>query len=131
KFTIPASTILPARGYVIFDQNQMGFSLNTSGETIYFRNAAGNRMLDALKFRGQENGISIGRYPDGGPEFHRMASLTLGSANGARRLDDVVINEIMYDPISGESDEEFIELYNRSNGTVDLSGWRLRGGISY
>ncbi|MGJ8650134.1 MAG: lamin tail domain-containing protein [Opitutaceae bacterium] len=131
KFTIPASTILPARGYVIFDQNQMGFSLNTSGETIYFRNAAGTRMLDALKFRGQENGISIGRYPDGGPEFHRMASLSLGSANGARRLDDVVINEIMYDPISGESDEEFIELYNRSNGTVDLSGWRLRGGISY
>ena len=131
KFTIPSSTILPARGYVIFDQNQMGFSLNTAGETIYFRNAAGTRMLDALKFRGQENGISIGRYPDGGPEFHRMAGLTLGSANGARRLDDVVINEIMYDPISGESDEEFIELYNRSNGTVDLSGWRLRGGISY
>ncbi|MGJ8641128.1 MAG: lamin tail domain-containing protein [Opitutaceae bacterium] len=131
KYTIPGGTIIPARGFIIFDQNQMGFALSTSGETIYFRNPAGTRMLDALKFRGQENGISIGRYPDGGSEFHRMASLTLGSANSARRIDDLVINEIMYDPISGDSDHEFVELYNQGNSTIDLSGWRLRGGISY
>ena len=30
-----------------------------------------------------------------------------------------------------ESGEEWIELYNRSGATVDLTGWKLRGGIAY
>jgi hypothetical protein len=38
KFTIPAGTILPPRGFVSFNQNQLGFSLSSGGETIYFRN---------------------------------------------------------------------------------------------
>jgi hypothetical protein len=29
------------------------------------------------------------------------------------------------------NDEEWIELYNRSNQPVDLSGWRLDGGVNY
>ncbi|VGO11732.1 hypothetical protein PDESU_00278 [Pontiella desulfatans] len=131
KFTIPGGTTIAARGFAVFDQVQMGFSLNSGGETIYFRNAAGTRMIDAVQFGGQENGISIGRYPNGGAEFHRMAGLTLGSGNGTRRIDDVVINEIMYDPISGEKDDEFVELHNQGSGTVDLGGWRLRGGIDF
>lgn len=131
KYTIPNSTVIPARGHVIFEQDILGFSLDSSGESIYFKNVTGTRVIDAFKFKGQENGVSVGRYPDGGDEFHRMAGLTLGSANGDRRIDDVVINEIMYDPISGVNDDEFIELYNQGPSTVDLSGWRLRGGISF
>ncbi len=131
KFTIPDGAVIAPRGYLIFDQAEMGFSLNSGGETIYFRNAAGTRMIDAVQFGGQENGITIGRYPDGGDQFHRMAAFTLGSANGERRIDDVVINEIMYDPISGDNDDEYVELYNQGAESVDLSGWRLRGGIDF
>lgn len=131
KYTIPNGTVLAARGFVIFNENQLGFKLGSDGEAVYFRNAAGTRVIDAYKFGGQENGVSIGRYPNGGSEFHRMASLTLGSANGARRIDDVVINEIMYNPISGETGDEYVELFNRSAVSVDLDGWRLSGGISY
>ena len=36
---------------------------------------------------------------------------------------DVVINEVLYDPIGTGSD--FVELYNRSNKTLSLAGWRL------
>jgi hypothetical protein len=35
----------------------------------------------------------------------------------------VVINEIMYEPLSGHS--EFIELFNRSADTVDVQTWRI------
>ncbi|MBN2072193.1 MAG: lamin tail domain-containing protein [Candidatus Krumholzibacteriota bacterium] len=37
---------------------------------------------------------------------------------------DVVINEIMYRPYAGRA--EWIELYNRTYSTIDISGWTLR-----
>src|SRR5262249_22521909 len=44
---------------------------------------------------------------------------------------DVVINEIMYDPISGNDDDQYVELYNRGTNTIDLGGWQLTGGVSF
>lgn len=38
---------------------------------------------------------------------------------------DVVINELHYNPLDG--DAEFIELYNNSDESVDLSGWQVDG----
>src|SRR5216117_3614474 len=48
----------------------------------------------------------------------------------------VMINEIMYHPLqppfaSEPVGEEFIELFNRSNTNVNLSGWHFSKGISY
>lgn len=38
----------------------------------------------------------------------------------------IVITEVMFDPIEAESIDEFIEIYNLSdNQAIDLSGWRL------
>src|SRR5262249_25087833 len=65
RFVVPKSTIIPAGGFVAFDQNQLGFSLSAAGETIYFKNPDQSRVLDALRFEGQENGVSFGRFPDG------------------------------------------------------------------
>lgn len=36
---------------------------------------------------------------------------------------DVVINEVLYDPVTGGSD--FVELYNRSSKTLSVAGWML------
>ena len=44
---------------------------------------------------------------------------------------DIVINELMYHPLSGDPMDEYIELYNRGNVSVDLSGWRLSGGVDF
>jgi len=43
----------------------------------------------------------------------------------------VVINEVHYNPPDNTVREEFIELYNAGPASVDLSLWRLRGGIDY
>lgn len=42
----------------------------------------------------------------------------------------VVINEINYHPNTGNESFEFLELYNRTNAPVDVSGWCFTAGIS-
>ena len=131
KFTIPAGTVLPPRGFVSFDQSQLGFALSSGGERIIFRNAANTRVLDAVSFGAQANGVSSGRSPDGAPGFTELATKTPGTSNGGLLIRDVVINEIMYSPISRESDDEFIELHNRGVSATNLGGWRLTGGVGF
>ncbi|MBI3416210.1 MAG: lamin tail domain-containing protein [Verrucomicrobia bacterium] len=131
KFAIPNGTVIVPKGFVVFDQNQIGFSLNAAGETIYFKSAANDRVIDAVRFAGQQNGVSVGRFPDGAPDFHALKSPTPGAANDKLLIRDVVINEIMYDPISHDSDDEFVELYNRGTASVNLANWRLSQAISF
>lgn len=41
------------------------------------------------------------------------------------RAQDVVINEVLYDPAGSDGGYEWIELYNNSNEDVDLAGWKI------
>jgi hypothetical protein len=43
----------------------------------------------------------------------------------------VTFGEADHDPVSGNGDEEYLELVNPGNVAVDISGWRLEGGISF
>ena len=46
-------------------------------------------------------------------------------------LRGVVINEIYYNGEANPILDEFIELHNATAATVDLTGWKLRGGVDY
>src|SRR5438093_9157291 len=43
----------------------------------------------------------------------------------------VVFNEIMYHPLTNESQLEWVELQNQMAVDMDISHWRLDGGISF
>ncbi|HLP77618.1 MAG TPA: lamin tail domain-containing protein, partial [Candidatus Paceibacterota bacterium] len=131
KYRIANGTTIPARGYLVFSDAQLGFGLNADGDSIYLVNSNQTRVLDSVKFSGQENGVSMGRYPSGAPGFQRLSTVTLGASNTPPRLSPVAINEIMYNPISGDNNDEYIEIYNRSGAPVNIGGWRLDGGINY
>jgi hypothetical protein len=45
--------------------------------------------------------------------------------------DLVVINEIHYNPDLNPIREEFVELYNNTDTAIDISFWRLRGGVDF
>ena len=68
-------------------------------------------IADAVRFKAQEQGVSLGRYPDGGAYWFRLTP-SRGAAN-TNPIPDVVIDEIMYHPI--DPNEEYIELYNPTN----------------
>ncbi len=131
RFAFPPGTSIPALGFVALEETQLGFALNAAGETIYLVSPDDTRVLDAVRFGAQENGVATGRYPDGAPTFSRLGQPTPGAANAPIRLSPVVINELMYDPISGDEDDQYAELYNRAGAPVDVSGWRLEDGIRF
>ncbi len=130
-FVIPPGTILPPRGFVFYTETNMHFALSAAGETIYFKNPSGTRVLDAVRFEGQENGVATGRYPDGGDRFYRLTAKTPGTNNAPIRVSDVVINELMYNPISLNDDDQYLELYNRGTNAVDLTRWQFVSGIGF
>jgi len=136
KFTIPSGTVLEPRALVAFTETELGFSLSAAGETVYFVNSNATRIVDALRFAPMAKERSWGRYPDGSPEFFTFgAGGTPGGTNDLRGLatleSDIVISEIMYNPLSGDADEEYVELYNRSSTTIALGGWRFVDGIDF
>lgn len=130
KYRFPPGSSLPARGFLALDQDQLGFSLSAAGETIWLVGSDGSRVVDAVRFGGQENGVSSGRAPDGSPTIRRLATTTQGARNSAWKQEAVVVNEIMYHPISGD-DDQYVELHNPSPEAVDLSGWSFVSGIRF
>ncbi len=139
QWAIPATTI-PAHGYVTFDETTgfgaggAGFGLSRDGEELvlsYLPGTAQDRIVDSVRFKAQEQGVSLGRYPDGGAYWFRLAP-SRGTANKNPSL-DVVISEIMYCPV--DSNEEYIELYNPTTKSVALrsaaTAWRLDGAVSF
>ena len=131
KFVIPAGTVIGPAGFVSFTQPQFGFTLNGAGETLYFIKPDGSRVLDAVQFGAQADGVSYGRWPDGANDFYAFTTNTPGTNNSAIWIGDIVINELMYDPISGNDDDQYIELYNQGTNTVNLAGWQFTSGVTF
>ena len=132
-FVIPEDTVLPGGGFLAFDETALGFKINGNGDTLWLfaPPGAGSGVIDVSRFGDQEIGVACGRYPDGDAGWNRLETPTPAGVNARRCPAEVVLNEIMYHPISEDNDDEFIELFNPGTNTVDLAGWKLGGGPSY
>jgi len=130
KFVIPSGTVIGPAGFVSFTQSQFGFTLNGQGETLYFIKPDGSRILDAVQFGAQADGVSYGRWPDGANDFYAFATNTPGTNNAPILIGDIVINELMYDPITSD-DFQYIELYNKGTNTISLAGWQFTAGVIF
>ena len=131
KFVIPTGTVIGPAGFVSFTQSQFGFTLNGAGETLYLIKPDNSRVLDVVQFGAQANGVSYGRWPDGANDFYAFTTNTPGANNSTILIGDIVINELMYDPISGNDDDQYVELYNKGTNTVNLAGWQFTTGVTF
>ena len=75
---------------------------------------------------------------DASGRWRTPSAPTAGTSNTFSIPDSIVINEIMYNhaPVflptgSTPNAEEWIELYNKSSSPVVLTGWKVRGGVSF
>ncbi len=131
KFMFQIGSVIPPMGFMVVYETNLGFALSASGEDIFLRNPFRTRIIDAVRFDAQENGVATGRFPDGAATFSRLQNKTPGTNNAPIRLPTLVFNEVMYHPISDNDDDEFIELYNPGTNALDVSQWRLADAVKF
>jgi len=152
QYQIPNGTVISAGGYLVFDEsdfnaNGTGFALSGSnGGQVFLSQGSGGQFIgleDSVEFGATFNGESLGRLPNGEGRLTRLASTSLGSANGDAEVGPLVISEINYHPgdpsfaalaidaTLTDNDLEFIEIANPTSSAIDLTNWRLRGEADY
>ena len=131
KFVIPPGTIIPPRGFVFYSETNMNFALNAEGEPFSSSSptAAAFWMPSSLPHSKMAWRWAAGRTAR--MIFIACNAKTPGAHNAPILISDVVINELMYDPISGNDDDQYVELYNRSTNTINLGGWQFTGGVTF
>ncbi len=152
KFRIANGTMLNPGEFLLFTEEQLNSSASLTpfslydprGAEIWLAQADGFGNLTGFRAwapcSAPEPSVAFGRLQTSvGVDFPAMAQTTLGLSNSMPRSSAVVINEIMYHPLSrdGTNDnvlDEYIELYNPGAANVALydpanpaNRWQLRG----
>ena len=134
KVTLGADTVIAAGGYLTFTEAELALDFSATEEDnrvfVALIEPSGGRAVDAVNFRASHDGLSEARVPDGG-EMRDAAEPTRNAGNRLEVDTAIVINEIMYHPIDNDKDREFVELYNRSDDPVELTGWEFTNGIEF
>lgn len=153
--TFPAGTMIDGLGFVVVRASDFKGELGESSGELRLLNPAGAVLLDINyesaslwpETTSEEPRSFVLAHPSFGENDPRAWSLstTVGGSPGAPESDTpgyasiatsasdnpIIINEIMYHPISGDDDDEYIELYNRGDVAVSLDGWAFIDGISF
>jgi hypothetical protein len=137
KYEIPANTILPRNGFLLFSEDvtfgspalpvEKQFGLSEAGETVHLFSGLSGEVTGyyyaSQKFEASETTVTMGRYEkpslSSGYDFVRMITPTPLAANSDPLIPDVVITEMMVDPPAG-ADAEYLEVFNRSAASVTL-----------
>ena len=138
-----AETTIPSKDFLLIwadgETNEgilhASFKLGSNGEQVGLFATDGRTLIDNVSFGPQAEDSSYGRLPDGGDNWQSLAAPTPGKSNSSAPI-SVVINEIMYHPyhpVPGPEDirQEYIELFNRGTGPVNLSGWRISNAVDF
>ena len=156
KYRIANGTTIAANGYLVFyqdtDFNNPGdpgsivpFAFSENGEEACLSSRLDpNGMLtgyrDVEDFGAAQTNVSFGRYFKSSTDnfnFVAMDYNTPDANNPYPKVGPVVINEIMYNPPTGNQNEEYIELYNITGAPVTLyrvdklTPWKFTDGIDY
>lgn len=124
---VPLTGTINAKGFLALNK-----SFTADGdELLLFLLSGTDAVLDAAAIPFQSPRNFSAAHPDGSGVFFASSIGTRNTPNNPERITSVVFNELMVDPPTESRDGEFIELFNRSTSSVDLSGWRFTDGIDF
>ncbi len=142
KFEIPADTMIAGRGFLIFEEGATGLDLSSTRVQLFLTQPNLERVVSGVNVGSDivDNphleDTSEARIPDGSLQWVNSDTPTLGAANDYAFETRIVINELHYNPMPfnpafGNLETEFIELYNRGEEAVDLTGFEFDRGVDF
>ncbi len=156
KYRIADGTTIGGNDYMVFYQDtdfnnpadpgcNVPFALSENGEEACLSsyldpNGFLTGYRDMEDFGASQTNVSFGRYYKSSTDnfnFVAMDYNTPDSNNAYPKVGPVVINEIMYNPPTGNQNEEYIELHNITGSLVTLyrydksTPWKFTDGIDY
>lgn len=126
---------------LVFTASSGGLSLNNTGDTVTVADAFAQIVQQAVYGSAANNDQSLTRDPDltnttlvkhtlaagsGGARFSPGA--TNGGAGFTVPAGALLLSEVLYDPTGVDGGKEWVEIYNASAGSIDLSGLSLGSG---
>lgn len=123
RYTLPAGTTLQAGTYLVIEEADFNFGLGGGDSALLFA-PDGTTLVDEHSWT-QHASTSYGRSPNGTGAFTETSEPTKGEENrfaGASPTSPVVINEV---ESNGGTPGDWVEVYNRSTETIDISGWTI------
>ncbi len=159
KWIFPQNAVIPAGGYYLVfcsgkDKVEVNtayphtnFSINNQEETLVLSTLTGE-LIDRVTVAGLERDTSYGRNPEDLSRWEVFTLATPGAPNneyGQSRADQymrginysgIYVTEVMasanqVQAINGLGASDYVELYNSSTQTWDLSGWGLSDNINW
>ncbi|MBN1418750.1 MAG: lamin tail domain-containing protein [Planctomycetes bacterium] len=125
-FVLPARA-LAAGERLVLSATEIGFPIVPDARLFLFTPGRAG-VLAAAEV---EDGPTA-RFPDGTGRWLTPDEATPGATNRVTLEEAIVINEIMYKAMGDpEGACQYVELFNRGDQAVDLSGWQFTDGISY
>lgn len=143
RYQVADPTVIPAFGYVVFTQAQLDFDLDgPRGDDLWLIQADAQgrplQFVDHAQFATAAPGLSVGPWPTASDSMVVLARPTFGGPNTGPKVGEIVITEVSFDPVDPDrsgrlkaEDFEFIELYNRTDQPIDVSGWQLVGDAQF
>jgi len=165
KFVVPgdpgtpfaeSNTVILAGGYVAFNQTDhfgvdsthpgkiIGFGLSEHGDEAVVSSCDATGALGIYRafatFEANANGVTLGRYTTstGNVDFVALSADTYEAENAYPAVGPIVIEEIMYHPLDGSDENEYVLLKNITGGAVDLfdpanptNTWKFTDGVVF
>ena len=108
----------------LYNETDFSFSLNNSNEEIYLKDANKN-IISEYSYAKSTSGLSW-NYDD--VWYEEMPTPNVENVENplTKNYPDIIINELLPNPLGDEQTDEFIEIYNPNDTLIELQNWILK-----
>lgn len=137
EYTFPEGSSIGAKSFLVIEEGTFEFGISGDGDSITLLDEKYAK-IDEVTIPAMEDGFTYSRIEDGGSSWEIVEGGTKGRSNSGTPDDNpdepvnpgesespILVNEVQGATIDGEQ-TDFIELYNPSSSSVDISGYRLQ-----
>lgn len=133
-YRLPDGTVISGLGYLVLFRNQTGVGLNDDGDVVRLLRPDGSE-VEQHSYAGADPDVAYSKLVDGGSNWTSEYPPSPGHPNGPgySPTDEVRLNEFLASPRDVDWDgdgsanylDEWVEIHNAGQATVDLAGWKL------